>query len=159
MNATENPFRVSRVHNLPFLWPEGDSIDSLYTRWEESGRVGAIVGPHGTGKTTLLSEWASFLRERGWQPRLLTLTEDFPNLPPDFAESFRGAEPESVALLDGAEQLGPWGWRRWLWITRRAGGRVVTTHRPGRLPTLLRTKAQPHQLEHLLRRLDRKSVV
>lgn len=151
MNATENPFRVSRVHALPFLWPGDTRFDTLTTRWTALGQQGAIVGPHGTGKTTLLNAWAAHLREQGRDPRLVTLTEEFPRLPPDAARLYCDAGKETVAMLDGAEQLGLRGWRRWLRLTRRAGGRAVTLHRPGRLPTLLQTQARLDQLEHLLR--------
>jgi hypothetical protein len=39
-------------------------------------------------------------------------------------------------LLDGAEQMSAWSWRRFVGQCRGAGGILITCHRAGRLPTL-----------------------
>jgi hypothetical protein len=51
----------------------------------------------------------------------------------------------SWILLDGAEQLGWLDWRRFLWRTAGCGV-VITSHRPGLLPTLIHCSTSPELL-------------
>ena len=55
--------------------------------------------------------------------------------------------------LDGAEQLGTVAWRRFRWQTRRAGGLIIATHTPGRLPTLIECTTSVGLLERIIHRL------
>jgi hypothetical protein len=151
MNAADNPFRVSRIHALPFLWPEGESWQSLEARWQEHGRQGAITAPHGHGKSALLAAWMERLREQGWTCRRLTLTTEDPHPPKEFPET--NWQPRDIAVLDGAEQLAWWGWRQWMSATKGAAGRIITNHRPGRLPTILQPQCRPQDLERMLQQL------
>ncbi|MCC5851026.1 MAG: hypothetical protein JJU29_23300 [Verrucomicrobia bacterium] len=150
MRADENPFRTANVHALPFLWPDGVTPDTLVRDWEALGRSGAICGPHGNGKSTLLREWTDHLAGLGWEIDALTLTEEFPRLPRGFAAKWKASRPKTVAVLDGAEQLTRWQRRIWMQATRNAGGRVITCHAPLFLPVLLRVKTSAAQLETLL---------
>jgi hypothetical protein len=58
--------------------------------------------------------------------------------------------PGDVVLLDGADALTWLAWQRLKRLARRAGGLVVTTHRPGRLPTLLTCETSPALLEEIV---------
>ena len=153
MKAGENPFRTSRVHGLPFLWPEGEGWDTLTGRWEAAGFRGALTGPHGNGKSTLLGAWVLRLREGGWEPRVWRLTEEFPCLPADFARQCRDWPVKGVAVLDGAEQMGLWDRWRWRWHTRGAAGMILTNHKTDMVPTVLRVGTTPAQLLVLLEML------
>lgn len=153
MRADENPFRTAKVHALPFLWPEGVTPDSLVRKWEALGRSGAICGPHGNGKSTFLREWSAHLAGRGWQIEALTLTEEFPRLPAGFAQKWTVARPNTLAVLDGAEQLSRWQRRIWKKATANAGGRIITCHRPLFLDVLLHLETRAEQLETLLEML------
>jgi hypothetical protein len=58
--------------------------------------------------------------------------------------------PCDVLLVDGADAL-PWlGWLRVKRLARRAGGLIVTTHRPGRLPTLVECATSPALLREIV---------
>jgi type IV secretory pathway ATPase VirB11/archaellum biosynthesis ATPase len=117
-DAGTNPFRASRV--LEFRYRFVDSNwDGLLARLSALGMRGAIVGPEGSGKTTLLEDLGERLRAAG----------------------------RRVVLLDGAERMSRREWREFLRSTRDAEGLVVTAHREGLLPTLLRTRTTPEILE------------
>jgi hypothetical protein len=150
MNAAENPFRVSRIHALPFVWPENISPESLTRRWRTLGSNAALVAPHGHGKSTLLQEWSRHLRGMGFEIYNLTLRSDQRRIPPGYTLPRR---ERVIAVLDGAEQLGCLGWQRWLHATRHADGRITTQHRPGRFPTLQELRSDPSLLRQLLARL------
>lgn len=151
MDAARNPFRASRIESLPFLWPEHECWKTLEERWIRHGRQGALVGMHGNGKSTLLTEWMARLEAEGWDCQVLRLTEEAPRLPRGFC--LQPGDRPRCAVLDGAEQLGPLGWRLWKHRTRRADGRILTSHKPGLLPTLLRVETDAARLAQLLRQL------
>ncbi|TVR53343.1 MAG: hypothetical protein EA425_03575 [Puniceicoccaceae bacterium] len=154
MKARDNPFRSECLEGLPFLWPEEVSPTVLTDRLRAAHGRGAIVGPHGNGKTTLCAEWSEYLRAQRWGVASYRLTREAPRLGRDFwkADPPRWDE-RTVVMLDGAEQLPTWSWWRFRYAARRAGGLVTTLHRPGRLPTLLAVKTTTAQFERLLRRL------
>jgi hypothetical protein len=58
-----------------------------------------------------------------------------------------------IVLLDGAEQMGHWAWRRFERHTRGGGGLIITTHRHGRLPTLLTCETTPDLLGDVVQEL------
>ncbi len=147
----DNPFASHRVEALPFRhravsWPD------LVDRLDALGGRAAIVGPKGSGKTTLLEELGELFRGPavtvripGSDPRpLRTTINQLPN----------PATSSHSILIDGAEQLGPLGWRHVLGRTRRAHRVVATFHRPGRLPTLIECRTSPTLLRDLVRDLS-----
>jgi energy-coupling factor transporter ATP-binding protein EcfA2 len=142
----DNPFASHRTEALAFR-RDGATLEDLPRRLEDLGGRAAIVGPEGSGKTTLLEELASALPgepvqvwigggcRRPWRTVRAQLPEP--------------VTPIHAVLVDGAEQLGPIGWRRLLLATRRARFLVATLHRPGLLPTLI----ECHTDQALLREL------
>lgn len=153
MSAGQNPFRASRMHALPFLWPEGESWETLEARWEAHGFRGALIGSHGNGKSTLLNEWIPRLEAKGWSCQPLRLTEEKPRLPAGFRLAPSPPGRRRCVLLDGAEQLGPLGWLRFRRRIRGADGLLLTAHSPGRLPTLLEFRTDAARLTRLLETL------
>lgn len=127
-------------------------------RFEEGGRRGALVGPRGHGKTTLWLEMASRLEHRGWQVHRLRLSSEARRPGREAArrllDALRAPSASNlVVAIDGAEQWSAWEWLLWRWRLRRAGGVLVTVHRPGRLPTLHRARTSPELLGELVREL------
>ena len=147
MKARENPFasrHVERVRfRLPFLtWEE------LIARSKALGHRAAIVGPKGHGKTTLLDALEPQLRERGFDVLRLRLTEESPRLPRTELVALRAAiTSRHFILLDGAEQMNWWRWQQFLRVVSSAAGLLITTHRAGRLPTLIQCETSPLLLE------------
>jgi energy-coupling factor transporter ATP-binding protein EcfA2 len=48
-----NPFSVSRISKLPFLFESAEQAHQIETAFARAGYRGVIVGPHGCGKSTL----------------------------------------------------------------------------------------------------------
>jgi hypothetical protein len=172
LSAADNPFRAGRIEALRFR--HDPSVDDLLRRLQEQHGRGALVGPKGSGKTTLVLELAARLGELGWKTPMVrldtawlqsgaTLSEHFDQaasaaglFSEGRASAFR-ADAETgtnaVWFLDGAEQLGFLDWRWALSRTRHADGFVVTTHLPGRLSLLHETRTSPELLGELVREL------
>ncbi|HYN20696.1 MAG TPA: hypothetical protein VE078_07040, partial [Thermoanaerobaculia bacterium] len=70
----------------------------------------------------------------------------------------RSLKPDDFVLLDGADLLGPLSWLRVRWCCRRAGGLVITSHRPGLLPTLLECETTPELLAEIVNELAGEST-
>jgi hypothetical protein len=159
MRARDNPFATQRVSRLRYQFRGGDWL-SLLSRLQSLGRRGAIVGPHGSGKTTLLEELGERLTSQGVRVHHLFLNDQSRAYPLDFVQRVGDSPTESdIILFDGCEQLGPLAWRRFHWQTRRAGGLVITTHRPGRLPTLWNCETNPELLTDLVGQLLNQETV
>ena len=146
----DNPFASHRVEGLAFRSP-GPAVAELASRVESLGGRVAIVGPEGSGKTTLLRQLAHVLPGE-------SVDVGIPGGCPDPWRTARAQLPRSLSrehavLVDGAEQLGPVAWRRFLGATRPAGCLVVTLHRPGRLPTLIECRTDHELLRDLVREL------
>lgn len=146
----DNPFASHRVEGLPYRY-RGSSLPALERRLTALGGRAAVVGPKGSGKTTLTDELAG--RCNGKAVRVA-----IPAACPNPWRAARSQLPRRVSsghavFVDGAEQLGPAGWRRLLHATRTAAGLVVTLHLPGRLPTLAVCRTDPALLRELVREL------
>ncbi|MGC4030702.1 MAG: ATP-binding protein [Tepidisphaeraceae bacterium] len=162
----ENPFRVDRVSTLPFI---GANVPALAEAFLKLGRA-AIVGQHGTGKSTLLRTLGDYLTEAGYEVKHISLpgsaTAAERRAALNFSVGARPASPEGVdcpsratqasplqngevVLFDGFEQLG--------WLQRRRVLRwprlLVTAHAPTRLPTLITLKPTLAELDRVIERL------
>ena len=149
MRARDNPFASGRVERLRYRLPEGLTWERLLERLADLRHRAALVGPHGRGKTTLLEELAPRLTARGFRVRSVTLRQDERRV--DWSRLRLKAD--EILLFDGAELLGRFAWLRVRLSCRRAGGLIVTSHRPGLLPTLLECNTTPELLAGLVREL------
>ena len=138
MNAESNPFatRFTRPGELDFLFPTGETAATLVDRLAAQAWRGQIVGPHGTGKSTLLHTLAHELRRRGREIAWFTLHGGQRGLDITAAQAAAWNDATQV-IVDGYEQLSWWS-RAWLKrTTRRQGaGLLATTHLDAGLPTL-----------------------
>ena len=149
MRARDNPFRTERTDSLRYR-AAGFGWADLLARLERQGGRGAIRGPEGSGKTTLLGEIGGRLADRGLEVRRLRPSLDDRRLArSQVRELARGAGPATALLLDGADRVGLFEWRRLVKAARPAGIVVVTTHREGRLPTLHRCATSAALLREL----------
>lgn len=152
MRAADNPFRVQRLHSLAFR-PQGIDWPALMHRLNGLGRRAAIVGPEGTGKTTLLRELGGRLKQQGYRTRWLQVGRDRRLPRRALAEATTDLGARDVVLFDGAGHLLP---PRWWWLRRRcrdAGGLIITAHFGRRLPVLLRTRTDAALLCSLIAEL------
>jgi len=148
MRPRDNPFRSELTDALPYRL-QGIAWDELLERLSRLDYRAAIVGPHGSGKTTLLEELGRRLEYRG-MPTLYLRVDD--RCPRSVVAALKAVDGQ-VVLLDGADVL---DWLAWALVrmrARRARGLVITSHRPGRLPTLLECSTSPSLLRELLRQL------
>jgi len=146
--ANENPYRAQRIEALAFRGP-GFSWDGLLARLGELAYQGAVVGPHGGGKTTLLLELAARLETAGKSTAYIFMNEATPR--DAWEGSLQAAvEERAFVIIDGAEQLKWWAWRRVLQQARACSGLVISCHRPGRLPTLWTVTPTPALLLELI---------
>lgn len=140
--AAENPFRVERMHALPY-WEPGLDHAVLLAHAEGMGWRCALVGPHGNGKTTLLLELAAAMRVRGMSTAYHCIGEG-PIQP----------RADTILLVDGAERLAEPAWLLFRWRMRGARGLLITSHAEGRLPTLHRCQCTPETVAQVLAALD-----
>ena len=147
---TDNPFASRKIDGLEFRF-SGTDWDGVLGHLVIEGGRGAIIGPHGSGKTTLLEQLAGRLADEPVWIRLNAessrpLMTAFENLPHEIGS-------DNTVLIDGAEQLGPWSWWRLHRRVRNAGTVVITSHKPGRLPTLYQCATDPTLLAELVNEL------
>jgi hypothetical protein len=151
--AHENPFRAQRLEALDFRVPGG--LELLVDRFEAMGRRAAVIGGHGSGKTSLLAALVPRLVARGLEVASLRLRRGERRLGPVGERWLARATPGVVLLLDGSDELGVRDWSRVLLASRRAGGLLVATHGRSLLPTLYRCRPDAHLLADLMRDLHR----
>ncbi len=144
--ARENPFATFRTDSLAFRFPTGQWSENL-KRLAALRYRAAIVGPQGTGKTTLLHELSLKLLDLGFKPV-------FARANVELVESLlSNVEPNQIILLDSAEQLPRPLWWKLVWRTRERCGLVVTVHRRCLLPNWVQCNSSPALARYLLREL------
>jgi energy-coupling factor transporter ATP-binding protein EcfA2 len=136
-----NPFatRFTRPGALNYVFADGESAAALVSRLAELGWRAQILGPHGSGKSTLIAQLAEPLEHAGRRPAVFALHDGQRWLPRGWEQTVGQAESRLV-VIDGYEQLGYLS-RCWVaWRCRRRGwGLLVTAHQDVGFPTLIRT--------------------
>jgi hypothetical protein len=153
VRARDNPFAVQRVLAIRSRLA-GVTWEDLVDRLATLDFRAALVGLHGHGKTTLLEDLAPRLEERGFRLRSVTLRAGERRLTAAQEETlFADLSGRDLLLVDGAEQLGRLAWLRLRRKSHAAGGLVVTSHRPGLLPTFHECRTTPELLAGIVRDL------
>lgn len=151
--ARENPFRVSRLQELPFHLYEMDWPD-LMGRLETLNYRAAIVGPHGSGKTTLMERIGQRLQEKGFSVVPLFMNnDDGSRLPAKWRDAIMSCSSEEIILADGYDHLSLVGRSFVRRHSRKACGLIVTSHKRSVLMTLIRTRTTWQLLENLVEHL------
>lgn len=141
-NMIVNPFatRFTRPGRLVPLDATGRPLDVgvVVESLRAAGGRAAIVGPHGTGKTTLLLALADRLAAAGRLAGVVRVRSwlDAAGLWRRIIVTRHGA----TLCVDGWEQLGPLAWITAALARGRGCGLVVTSHREPGLPILVRSE-------------------
>ncbi|MEM9368356.1 MAG: ATP-binding protein [Planctomycetota bacterium] len=172
MTLATNPFatRYVRPGALAYRFgvdrPDRDCLRELANRLRDRGG-GSILGPHGTGKSTLLHNLHEHYEQRGAVVLHFRLTggntkhrwRQQAGLWKDLTQSYRVHRDlpsqrlsfQLVVMIDGAEQLSPVGWYAIRQRCRYAGSPLIATaHR--RLAGLIcqhRTEVNPSVLQEV----------
>ncbi len=158
--APSNPFstRFVRPGAIPYLFPAGQDLPTLLARLARQSWVGQIIGPHGTGKSTLIADLVGALRAAGREPQHYRLRDGIDTFPGWNARTLK-LHSQSILIIDGFEQISPW--RRW-WLRRECrhagSGLVVTAHTSIGLPDLFRTDVTLDLADQILMHLHRGST-
>ena len=139
----ENPFNSSRIRPgaMPFLFPPNQNAETLVELLERNHWWGEIVGPHGSGKSSLLASLIPMIKRAGRPVVLVELHDGQRRLPMRFDARLQS---HAVVIVDGYEQLSRWN-RFWLKrrCRRRNLGLLATSHVSVGLPEIYRTAVTP----------------
>ena len=156
-----NPFstRHTRPGAIPYRFPDSVTVGQLVERLRSHKWWGQILGPHGTGKTTLLHSLLPALRDADRQVELFTVHAGQRKLELDAARTSKWNAATQV-IVDGYEQL---NWLARLRLKRRcrahAAGLLVTTHRNLGLPTVLLVQPSCEMVTQLVAELTREAPI
>jgi hypothetical protein len=138
MTDGSNPFstRFIRPGAIDYLFPPGISAETLATNLQQQNWRGSIIGPHGSGKSSLLAALIPVLETRGRRIIRQQLQGgqrqlDWPAL------KLHDWTSDTQVIIDGYEQLSLW--QRMLLSLRcwqRGAGLLVTAHQAVAASTL-----------------------
>jgi len=153
--AEVNPFstRYIRPGAMEFLFPADVSVSGLVDRLRQQRWWGEIVGPHGSGKSSLLAALLPRLEAEGLVPITVTLHLGQRRLGLTLDRQL--ASQTHLIVVDGYEQLSlfaRWGLKRF--CRRHRLGLLVTSHRRAGLPTLHESSADLNVAQAIVARLQ-----
>ncbi|MCI0361546.1 MAG: hypothetical protein L0211_23935 [Planctomycetaceae bacterium] len=163
MARDSNPFatRFTRPGAVGYLFPAGLSVQSLVAVLGENHWWGEIVGPHGSGKSTLVATLVPALQAAGRKVVRYVVTPDGGDrkecLLPAGAYAFLAEQPlapTTQLILDGYERIS-WWWRRRIQVLcrKRGAGLLVTAHQPLGLPPLAETEPTEQLAQKIVQQL------
>ena len=142
MTSSSNPFatRFTRPGAIGYLFPPGKSAVGTLDLLRNNEWWGEIVGPHGSGKSSLLAELLPLLEATGRHVNVYSLHQGDRTLPISKSDVAAWNADTQVAI-DGYEQLSWWSKRRLQsWVKARHAGLLITAHQPMGLPPLFATE-------------------
>ncbi len=146
-----NPFatRFVRPGALSFRLPQGMSFEALVARLRDHGWQGQVIGPHGSGKSSLVAALEPALTAAGRELVRVRLRDGQRRWPAEIDP--RRWSNNTLAIVDGYEQLGRWArWRLTRWRRRAGCGLLVTAHASVGLPTIWETRPSAELLARLV---------
>ena len=132
---------------------ENGDLDRLVADFTKYRFYAQIVGPHGTGKTTLLNSFVPELKKLGFSVIVTSLHDKQRRFPKKFWTEIRNnLQKRTILVIDGYEQLGLPARIAAMYYRLRFGfGVLLTVHSPlWSVPVLHRTKADFAILKKLL---------
>ena len=143
-----NPFSTKfwSPGTLPFLFSERrETLDTLLAKSQRLP-ICQIVGPHGTGKSTLLLELMKRYEKNGANVWYLFFNDQQRHIPHDLP-----SQKNHIFFVDGLEQLSCLNQGRLLLRLKHS---IVTAHRPvWSIPVLYQTKSQFSIFIQLVRKM------
>jgi energy-coupling factor transporter ATP-binding protein EcfA2 len=138
----DNPFATCWIKPgaIAFRYDDGQSAPQLVAMLAAQNWMGAIVGPHGCGKSTLIESLKPALIKAGCQVHALALRHGQRRLPRNFLSDWPAhSATRKQIVVDGFEQLRWFDRARLKWYCRRTDtGLLVTSHGPCGIRTLIR---------------------
>jgi hypothetical protein len=148
MKARDNPFRSECIERLAYRG-EDFSWELFEQRLTELGNRGALAGPEGHGKTTLLEQWGRRLAANGESVVFLRFDWKQRKLREEQRQRLE-ASAGAWLLADSVDQLDGRSFREFGRLAEKARGIVVTTHQPGLWPVLRECRTSPEMLMELI---------
>ena len=158
-NDFHNPFstRFTRPGAIEYQIAEAENqraaLRKIVQQFIAIKSTGQIVGPHGSGKSTLVQSLVPHLRAAQWTVDVIQLRDGQRRLPAIGGEQRRW-DANTVLIVDGYEQLNRWAQYRLGKQQRRQGFRLlVTTHCEVRMRLIWRTVATEATLVRIVEQL------
>ncbi|MBN2270508.1 MAG: hypothetical protein JXN61_07835 [Sedimentisphaerales bacterium] len=141
MKAKDNPFSVERVLKIRY---RGADMGALVARLQQMDYRAAIVGPEGSGKTTLMEDLQQHLQRSSHKTKSIFINDGNSLSRRDRRYFLSQLAGDEIIFLDGAGAIvrtARLAFKRS--ILKKAAGLVITAHRPGLMPTLIECKTTP----------------
>lgn len=147
-----NPFatRFFRPGAIHYRRDDGGTIEELAEMFlQRFHRRAAIIGPHGTGKSTLVQSLIPILQQQTSVEYFQLRTDERNPIP--ILSRLNAVRSKAIFAIDGFEQLS-W-FAKWCVMSRakhRGHGLLVTSHAPlSSFPTLWETRVDERLVEEL----------
>lgn len=143
VRARDNVFASQRLEQIRYK-PQDMTLEQVLDKLEQMDFCAAIIGPDGSGKTTLLEDIATALHKQGRRTRHVFVNDSNPMTWQVSRGLFTQIQSGEIVLLDGADSIARTTWQALKrGIMRKAGGLIVTAHKPGLMPTLIECSTTP----------------
>lgn len=153
--TASNPFstRYVRPGAIAYFFAADENAENLVSRLAAAGWRGQIVGPHGSGKSSLLAALKEPLQAGGRRCFTIALRDGERKLPGGW-EKLAAAAGANLIIIDGYEQLSSWSrWRLRVRCRKQHWGLLVTSHANVGLPALISTVGSLEMAQQLVQRL------